>query len=152
MSDTDLYDTDFVRWSERQADLLRRVANGERINDQVDWDNVIEEIESLARRDRQELHNRVVTILDHLMRLQASPASDPRRGWRSTVERIRGEIETILEGNRTLRAELPAILPKAHQTARRIAATALAEYGETPTVPVDQLTYSEDQVLGAWLP
>ena len=40
------YDTDILDWSERQAALLRRLANGERVNDAVDWPNVIEEVES----------------------------------------------------------------------------------------------------------
>ena len=30
------YDTDLVLWSREQADLLRRMAAGERVNDQVD--------------------------------------------------------------------------------------------------------------------
>jgi hypothetical protein len=30
------YDTDTVTWSEHQADVLRRLAAGERVNDQVD--------------------------------------------------------------------------------------------------------------------
>jgi len=33
------YDTDIFVWSERQAALLRRLANGERVNDAVDWPN-----------------------------------------------------------------------------------------------------------------
>ena len=44
---SNLYDTDILAWSERQADLLRRVAAGERANDQVDWGNVAEEIEDI---------------------------------------------------------------------------------------------------------
>src|SRR5438270_13014652 len=43
------YDTDILTWSERQAALLRRIAAGERINDEVDWPNVVEEIESVGR-------------------------------------------------------------------------------------------------------
>ena len=35
-------------WSEDQAALLRRLAAGERVNDLVDWPNVIEEIESVG--------------------------------------------------------------------------------------------------------
>ena len=89
---SDLYDTDFVAWTDQQADALRRFAAGERVNDLVDWTNIIEEIESLGRSQEQELANRVSTILDHLMRLQASPATDPRRGWRSTIVRTRAEI------------------------------------------------------------
>ena len=38
----DLYDSDFVLWSERQAALLRRMGNRERVNGQVDWGNVAE--------------------------------------------------------------------------------------------------------------
>jgi len=45
---SDLYGTDLLLWSEQQAKLLRRVAAGEQVNDQVDWENVVEEIESVA--------------------------------------------------------------------------------------------------------
>ena len=45
---SDLYDTDILTWSERQADLLRRMARGERVNDQIDWGNVAEEIEDMG--------------------------------------------------------------------------------------------------------
>jgi hypothetical protein len=31
------YEADILTWSERQADLLRRVGAGEKVNDQVDW-------------------------------------------------------------------------------------------------------------------
>jgi hypothetical protein len=44
---SDLYETDVVTWSDRQADLLRRIAAGERVNDQVDWENVVEEIDAV---------------------------------------------------------------------------------------------------------
>ena len=42
----DLYETDILEWSALQAALLRRLAAGERLNDQVDRGNVVEEIES----------------------------------------------------------------------------------------------------------
>ena len=45
------YDTDILTWSERQADLLRRVGAGEAVNARIDWDNVAEEIESLGRSE-----------------------------------------------------------------------------------------------------
>ena len=76
------YDTDTVLWSERQADLLRRVAAGERVNDQVDWENVAEEIDSAGRSQRLALASYVGLVLEHLMKLEASPAIEPRRGWR----------------------------------------------------------------------
>ena len=52
MSDSDLYDTDILLWSERQADLLRRHAAGERVNDaSIDWPNIVEEIEDVGRSE-----------------------------------------------------------------------------------------------------
>jgi len=32
------YDTDIVRWSEHQADLLRRMGAGKRVNAPIDWE------------------------------------------------------------------------------------------------------------------
>ena len=40
------YDIDLVLWSREQAALLRRMGAGERLNDQVDWEYVAEEIEA----------------------------------------------------------------------------------------------------------
>ena len=39
----DLYERDFLSWSEQQAELLRRTALGERVNG-VDWPHIVEEI------------------------------------------------------------------------------------------------------------
>jgi len=46
---SDLYGDDILLWSKQQAELLRRMAAGERVDDQVDWPNVIEKIESVGR-------------------------------------------------------------------------------------------------------
>ena len=43
-----LYERDAFAWSERQADLLRRLAAGERVNEAVDWPYVIEEVQDLG--------------------------------------------------------------------------------------------------------
>jgi Domain of unknown function DUF29 len=43
--DSDLYGEDILLWSERQGDLLRRLAAGESVSDQVDWPHVVDEIE-----------------------------------------------------------------------------------------------------------
>jgi hypothetical protein len=75
------YDLDFYAWSLRQGSLLRRLAAGERVNDaDLDWPNIAEEIETLGRSERGAVRNCVVTIIEHLLKLQASPASEPRGG------------------------------------------------------------------------
>ncbi|WP_428485214.1 DUF29 family protein [Rhodopila sp.] len=77
------YDTDILRWSENQAELLRQHAAATRPNDTaIDWPNIIEEIESVGRSERSAVAGNVRTIIEHLARLQASPAADPRAEWR----------------------------------------------------------------------
>jgi Domain of unknown function DUF29 len=82
------YDTDIAAWSERQAQLLRLHAAQTRANDPaIDWPNIIAEIESVGRSERSALASHVRTILEHLAKLEASPATEPRAGWRQTVPR-----------------------------------------------------------------
>ena len=121
------YETDLVIWADRQASLLRRMGAGERVNDQVDWENVAEEIEALGSSDRRESRNRVRTILVHLIKLLASPATAPRAGWRETVREQRSII-----------AESPSLMPPVGPAitrelpgARGQAADALAARNET---------------------
>jgi hypothetical protein len=52
---SDLYDDDFILWTERQATLLRRRAAGELINEtELDWLNLAEEIEAVGGNTRRE--------------------------------------------------------------------------------------------------
>lgn len=37
--------------------------------DQVDWENVIEEIESMGRSERRELKSRLIALLEYLLKL-----------------------------------------------------------------------------------
>ena len=45
---SDLYEADILEWSQHQADLLRRQAAGEKLNETPDWTNIIEEIEDVG--------------------------------------------------------------------------------------------------------
>ena len=44
----DLYEENVLLWSERQAALLRRLAAREPVNEQIDWENVIDDVESVG--------------------------------------------------------------------------------------------------------
>src|ERR1700742_1792675 len=79
------YDVDFFAWTQRQGGLLRRLATGERVNEAgLDWPNIAEEIETLGRSERAAVASCIRNIIQHLMKLEASPAIDPRPGWRAT--------------------------------------------------------------------
>src|ERR1700760_2873973 len=95
---SDLYDTDIVLWSEHQAGLLRRRAAGELVNEaELDWTNIAEEIESLGKTVARELASHIAVVPEHLLKLQAPPATDPPNGWKGSVRRARIAIRRDLK-------------------------------------------------------
>jgi hypothetical protein len=147
------YDLDFYAWTQRQGGLLRRLAAGERVNDaELDWPNIAEEIETLGRSERGAVASRIRNVVEHLMKLEASPASEPRAGWRRTIKRERIEIESLLDDNPTLKPVVSKMIALELPRARRLVLASLEEYGEMPRLDLESLSYSEQQVLGEWLP
>ena len=88
---SDLYDTDALTWSERQAALLRRVAAGERVNDQVDWANVVEEIESVGRSDLHAVTSWLMQALRYDLKADAWPQSPHVPHWRAEARGFRAQ-------------------------------------------------------------
>ena len=68
---SDLYDADVLAWSQRQAALLRRMAAGERVNDQVDWQNVAAEIGSVGRSQLSAVRSHIIQTLLHDLKAEA---------------------------------------------------------------------------------
>jgi hypothetical protein len=141
-----------VRWSERQAELLRRLAAGESVNESPDWPNIVEEIESLGKSDKREVRSRVPTIVLHLIKLAASPATERRDGWEDTVFEQRGRLRAVLNDSPSLRRIVSDMIAEVLPEARQRAARSLAGYGEKVRVDPDSLSFTEDQVLGPWVP
>jgi hypothetical protein len=108
---SDLYDTDFVTWSRQQSDLLRRRAPGELVNEaEIDWPNVAEEIEALGKNEARALAGKLATILEHLLKLEASQAVEPRAGWRATIRRERTDIHRLLKDAPSLRRTVAGVI------------------------------------------
>jgi hypothetical protein len=142
-----LYDEDFYVWAERQAELLR----GGRL-DELDLENLILEVQGLADVKRSAVLNNAAVVIEHLLKLQHSPATDPRNGWRASTREHRRRLRIDLTPRlcQILADELPSI----YAMARDDASAALRDHGEhaaadalPPTSP-----YSLDQITGDWLP
>jgi hypothetical protein len=145
-----LYEEDFVRWTEQQSQALREAA-GVGANLPLDWENLAEEIESLGASQRRELRSRLAVILEHLMKLEHSPAIDPRTGWMDTISRARLNIEYLLEDSPSLRGELGPMIEKQKPRVARLATASLFGYGETAKqLPLP--SYTAEQVVGDWFP
>jgi hypothetical protein len=148
----DLYEADISGWSENQAALLRRLATGERVNRQIDWDNVVEGIESVCRSEPAALATHIRVSLEHLAKLQVSPAIAPRAGWRESIRQARAAVAELLEASPSLRRTLPDAIAREVPRARSLVAGALADHGEAPRVPLDSLRYEVADVTGTCFP
>ena len=83
------YDADILEWSERQANLLRRLGAGEKVNDQVDWENVAEEIEAVGRSERHAIESLLTQALAHMLKVEAWPLSLAVPGWQAEARLFR---------------------------------------------------------------
>src|SRR3954452_20482699 len=79
-----LYERDILAWSQYQADLLRRLARGERVND-VDWVHVAEEIEDVGLSELHSVESFLDLMLVHLLKLHAWPGGESRAHWRGEI-------------------------------------------------------------------
>jgi len=70
---SDLYETDVLAWSEQQSALLQSVARGERVDELVDWPNLIEEIEAMGRAELRACESLLRQALLHLLKLHMWP-------------------------------------------------------------------------------
>jgi hypothetical protein len=103
---SDLYDTDILAWSERQADLLRRMGAGERVNDQVDWGNVAEEIEDMGNNVVRSVASHLVQAILHELKAQAWPQSRDVPHWRAEARLHRDEAREAYAPSMARREEL----------------------------------------------
>jgi hypothetical protein len=154
MGESELYDVDFVGWTEQQGRLLRAAAEG-LPNTPLDWIHLAEEIEDLGNSEGHALASQVARVILHLLKLQFSPAGPPQRGWIETVNDARDQIERRTDRVRSLRPQLPEILAAERPRAVRRAVQDLRLYGETAAAEQalrHGAAYTDEQILADWMP
>ena len=143
----ELYDADFYVWAERQAELLRA-----RRFDELDLTNLIEEVQDLGRALKRSVLNNAAVVIEHLLKLEHSPAVDPCNAWRATVREHRRQLR--IELTPRLRQILSAELAEEYEMAQHDSEAALRDYGEH--LAADALPkscpYTIEQIAGDWLP
>ena len=136
------YDEDFVAWLREQARIVR-----EGDFDALDRENVAEELEGLARRDRSEIRSRLIVLLLHLLKQRVQPER-VSASWESSIVEQRDQIAYLIEGSPSLRRELPEMIVAAYATARKKAAIetrrVLKNFPEVKLVTID------DPIFGGW--
>ena len=79
------YNRDTLAWAEEQAGLLRRLAAGERVNNAIDWPNVIEEVQEAGQAQLRSCRSLWRQAMIHLLKLHAWPESGSAAAWRAEI-------------------------------------------------------------------
>lgn len=111
-----LYDKDFYAWTQEQAQLLRH-----RQWSQLDLLNLIEEVESLGKQQRQELKNRLSVLIGHLLKWEYQPQRRCR-SWLTTIRVQRIDLYDLLEENPSLKSYLEEGIQRSYRKGLELAA------------------------------
>ncbi len=135
---SDLYELDFYGWTQQQAKFLQ-----EGKWDCLDIPNLIEEIESLGKQQRQELRSRLGILLGHLLTWEFQP--DHRsRSWLATIREQRRQIGRVLKENPSLRPYLQEAIEDAYQSGLNLA---ISETSLSYKVFPQECPYSPEQMF-----
>lgn len=110
-----LYEQDFYLWIQTTVKLL-----SEGKLEQLDIENLIEEIDSMGRREKKELKTRLIVLIEHLLKLQywTEEKDYNARGWRNTVVEQRRQIAYSLADSPSLKSILNDVFLECYQDAR----------------------------------
>ena len=135
---TSLYETDLYAWSQQQVALLRAEDFAE-----VDWHNVIEEIDSLGVSQRNELKNRLKELLMHLLKWQFQPEKQSP-SWYKSIKMQRNAINDLLDDNPSLRRLIDESITSIYHRAVR---DAIVETGLPQAILPKTCPYTSAQVM-----
>lgn len=144
------YDDDFYAWTQDQARLLRE-ASAARVNLPLDFAHLALEIEDMGKSDRRSVQSALARVIEHLLKLEFSPAADPRGGWRKSVREQRAAALDALDDSPSLRGRID--LATAWRRGRGFAVDGLApDRVDERLLPTD-CPYDLDQLLDEdWWP
>jgi hypothetical protein len=94
-----LYEQDYCLWLSQTIAHLRSQHFSE-----IDWENLIEELEALGRSERQQLRNRLNTLLEHLLKRIYVDLPDEFNGWERTIREQRKQIIWLLSDSPSLKS------------------------------------------------
>ena len=132
------YEEDVYGWATHTAELLRMKKMSE-----VDFDNIIEEIEALGRSEQDELTSRLTILIAHLLKWQYQQTM---RGhsWKYSIIEQRKKSKSRLKKSPRLKSRLNEVLIDAYDFATTLAAK---DTGLDETVFPQQCPYTFEEIM-----
>jgi len=114
-----LYDTDYHLWV---TETVKQLQNREL--DSLDWENLIEEVSDLSRRNQKKLKSLLKLLFEHLLKLKYWQAEIDRNQnhWKREIRNFRQQIQDELADSPSLTRYFIGIIPDCYQSARKLVA------------------------------
>lgn len=142
-----LHNTDYNQWVEATVKQLQ-----ESDFNAVDWENLIEEIADLSRRERQKLRKLLTRLWEHLLKLAYWESERERNAphWKKEVRNFRKQIKQILKDSPSLKPFFTEIFEECYQDAREM----VADLSELPLdiFPSNSIMNGSQILDETWLP
>jgi hypothetical protein len=115
--DQSLYETDYNLWVLETVEQLRS-----RDLDALDWENLIEEVEALSRRDKKKVRSLLKRLLEHLLKLEYwhSELLVNRNHWQGEVQNFRQLLRYELDDSPSLKPYLAEVFAETYQDALEV--------------------------------
>ncbi|MGK7881396.1 MAG: DUF29 domain-containing protein [Crocosphaera sp.] len=136
------YEKDYYQWTIKQSQALRELLNTHhelKHNKTLDWDNIIEEIEALGRREYNAVVKLLMRQIEHRLKIDYVPLEECYKKWQVEIQAFRIEIKRKIPPS--MKPKLESELEEIYQDAVSLV---VLEYGVK--VPA-QCPYSLTELL-----
>jgi hypothetical protein len=134
-----LYDCDFLLWTE---ETITHLQTGD--FKQLDIANLIEEIDSLGKAQKNAFKGQIRALIEHIMKRCYVNMPIEYHGWERTIRNIRPEIEDLMETSPSLQNDYQKILDPVYQQCLK---KLRPEYKSTKFPDTWEFTRSLDDLL-----
>jgi len=135
-----LYESDYYLWV---LETVKQLQN--RNLEAIDWENLIDEVSDLSRREKQKLRSLLTRLMEHLLKLKywEFQLKDNETHWKREILNFRQQLQEILADSPSLKPYIEEVYPECYRKGRKLASTAselpLASFPESPIAPLDQV-------------
>ncbi|WP_333785257.1 DUF29 domain-containing protein [Thermocrinis sp.] len=108
-----LYEKDFILWIEENLRLIK-----EGNYEEVDWENLLEEIEDMGRRHLESAVSYAAVVLEHLYKLEHFKVDEKTgKGWIKSILNARDELELLFENMPSVKGKVETKIDQAWKVA-----------------------------------